>query len=308
VRASLRALERRFRDEPAVELAGGQLTAIFTPRLGMTGVSLQHERVEHLALPGGLDALRAGRTTGLPLLAPWANRLSAWKYRAAGVTVDLDGLPLGVDGNGLPIHGLLVGWPGWTVEQLGVRAGTARLRASTVVDAPAFPFPHRIVVTAIARDHELGIDTTVVPTGRRAVPVAFGWHPYLRLPGSPRGRWRLRLPPRRHLTLDSRGIPTGDAVTEARESAPIGRRTFDDGYHLGRDRRLAIESDTGQSVALHCGSQYPFAQVWVPRGQPFVALEPMAAPTNALVDRTAPLVQPGDTFTATFRLTLDRPD
>jgi hypothetical protein len=34
----------------------------------------------------------------------------------------------------------------------------------------------------------------------------------------------------------------------------------------------------------------------------------MAAPTNALVDRTAPLVQPGDTFTATFRLTLDRPD
>jgi len=34
----------------------------------------------------------------------------------------------------------------------------------------------------------------------------------------------------------------------------------------------------------------------------------MAAPTNALVDRTAPLVQPGDTFTATFSLTLDRPD
>jgi galactose mutarotase-like enzyme len=157
-------------------------------------------------------------------------------------------------------------------------------------------------------DQELGIDTTVVPTGRRAVPVAFGWHPYLRLPGSPRGRWRLRLPPCGHLTLDSHGIPTGDVVTEARESAPIGRRTFDDGYHLGRDRRLAIESDTGQSVALQCGSRYPFAQVWVPRGQPFVALEPMAAPTNALVERTAPLVEPGHTFTATFRLTLDQPD
>ena len=97
-------------------------------------------------------------------------------------------------------------------------------------------------------------------------------------------------------------------MTEAPESAAIGRRTFDDGYDLGRDRRLAIESDTGRSVALAVRTAYPFAQVWVPRGKPFVALEPMAAPTNALVERKAPVVEPGDAFTATFRLTLDQPD
>jgi hypothetical protein len=34
----------------------------------------------------------------------------------------------------------------------------------------------------------------------------------------------------------------------------------------------------------------------------------MAAPANALAERTAPLVESGDTFTATFRLTLDQPD
>jgi hypothetical protein len=39
-----------------------------------------------------------------------------------------------------------------------------------------------------------------------------------------------------------------------------------------------------------------------------VSLEPMAAPTNALVERMAPLVEPGDALTATFRLTLDQPD
>jgi hypothetical protein len=96
-------------------------------------------------------------------------------------------------------------------------------------------------------------------------------------------------------TLDPRGIPTGDIVTEARESAQIGRRTFDDGYHLGRDRRLAIESDTGQSVALHCGSRYPFAQVWVPRGQPFVALEPNGGTDQRAGGTQGPLVEPGDT-------------
>ena len=49
---------------------------------------------------------------------------------------------------------------------------------------------------------------------------------------------------------------------------------------------------------------YPYAQVWVPPGKPFAALEPMAAPTNALVTGNMHLVAPGDAFTATFTLTV----
>jgi aldose 1-epimerase len=299
------ARECRFRGEPAVELAAGALSVVFTPGVGMTGVSLRHRGAEYLALPGGLDALRAGGTGGLPLLAPWANRLSQWRYRVGRTVVDLQGLPLGVDDNGLPIHGTLVGRPGWTVERLTTRRDTAVVQASIDVETPAFPFPHRIQVTATAREPELRIDTTIVPTGRRAVPIALGWHPYLRLPGRPRSRWDLRLPARRHLALDDRGIPTGSSTREAAERAPIGRRIFDDGYHLGRDRCVEVVNDAGHSVDLRCGTGYPFAQVWVPPGKPFVALEPMTAPTNALVEGIAPTVRPGNTFTATFTLTLD---
>ncbi len=78
------AQECVFRGEPAVELSSGGLAAVFAPNVGMTGVSLRYRGGEHLALPGGLEALRAGRTGGLPLLAPWANRLSEWRYRAGG--------------------------------------------------------------------------------------------------------------------------------------------------------------------------------------------------------------------------------
>jgi galactose mutarotase-like enzyme len=302
------AREARFRGEPAIELVAGGLAVAFTPGVGMTGVSLRYCGEEHLALPGGLDALRAGRTGGLPLLAPWANRLSGRRYRAAGVTVPLEGLDLPVDTNGLPIHGFLVGAPGWSVDRLSTRGDTARLRASIVVDAAAFPFPHRIEVTAIVLEPVLRVDTTIVPTGRRSVPIAFGWHPYLRLPGGPRRSWQLRLPTRRHLTLDPRGIPTGDLRPEAAESAVIGPRMFDDGYALGRDRRLAIADDSGRALEVRCGTGYPFAQVWVPSGKPFVALEPMTAPTNALVDRKAPVVRRGDAFTASFSLTLTHSD
>jgi galactose mutarotase-like enzyme len=274
----------------------------------MTGVSLRCRDSEHLALPGGLDALRAGRTTGLPLLAPWANRLSQRRYRAAGVEVDLAGRRLSVDDNGLPIHGLLVGRDGWSVGRLGTRSDTASLRASIDVDAPEFPFPHTIEVGITVRDSQLRVDTSIVARGRRSVPVAFGWHPYLRLAGARRSQWRLRLPERLHRVLDDRGIPNGAAHKERAEDQRVGPRTFDDLYGLGRDRRLAFHADDGHSVELHCGRNYPFAQVWVPKGRPFGALEPMAAPTNALVSGDTPLARRKEPYTATFTLNLDCPN
>jgi hypothetical protein len=163
-------VERSFRGEPALELRAGELRATFVPGIGMTGVSLRQRGREYLALPGGLDALRAGHTAGLPLLAPWANRLGAWRYRAAGVSVDLRGLPLRTDDAGLPIHGLLVGDPGWRVTRSAAKGGVARVAASVDVDAPAFPFPHRIDVAIAAHDDRLVVDTTIVPTGSHSRP------------------------------------------------------------------------------------------------------------------------------------------
>ena len=63
-----------------VTVSSGPLAATFLPELGMLGISLRHRGEELLALPGGLDGYRAGNVTGLPLLAPWANRLGANRY------------------------------------------------------------------------------------------------------------------------------------------------------------------------------------------------------------------------------------
>lgn len=112
-----------------------------------------------------------------------------------------------------------MGQPGWRVDAQRTRGSTARLTTSLAVDAPAFPFPHRIEVAVSAREDRLVIDTTIVPTGRRRVPVAFGWHPYLRVPGAPRSRWQLRLPARGHLAFASEAdgnaplVGPGDAFT-----------------------------------------------------------------------------------------------
>jgi galactose mutarotase-like enzyme len=293
----------RWRGEPALALRVDATTATFVPDLGMTGVSLRHEGREYLAAPGGPAALRAGHTLGLPLLAPWANRLGGRRYRAAGATVDLAGGRLHTDAHGLPIHGLLVGAPGWQVVDSGSVRSRATVTAARDIDAAAFPFPHRIELGLTVGPGRIDVRTTIVPTGRRRVPVAFGWHPYLRVPGASRARWRLVLPARAHLALDARGLPTGQVTREPAEAHPIGRRTFDDLYALGRRRVLALETDD-HAVAVHSDAGYPYAQVWVPPARSFAALEPMTVPTNALERGAVPLVAPGARFSAAFALVI----
>ena len=127
--------------------------------------------------------------------------------------------------------------------------------------------------------------------------------PISRLAESPRSDWLLRLPARDHIALDQFGIPTGDVTYEEAENSPVANRTFDDLYKIRQGRRLSIETgELGARDALRARLQY--FQVWVPPGRRFLALEPMVAPTNALIDGTAPLVTRGDAYSAVFEVRL----
>ena len=57
------------------------LTATFVPTAGMICTSLSDDGVELLGQRRGLQAyVTTGKTMGIPILYPWANRLSASKY------------------------------------------------------------------------------------------------------------------------------------------------------------------------------------------------------------------------------------
>ena len=72
----------------AVRLAAGELEATWAPGAGMAGASLRHRGEELLGLRDGLRAYaERGRTMGIPLLHPWANRLGGDDYEAAGRSV-----------------------------------------------------------------------------------------------------------------------------------------------------------------------------------------------------------------------------
>jgi galactose mutarotase-like enzyme len=232
-----------------VRLTGGELLSI--------------EGLGDLVGPGELPpAYRVhGRRAHLTLLHPWANRVFADAFEVAGRSVRMVGDEVGRDPDGVALHGLRV--PGaWEVDGASARG---RFEAR-----PAFPWAHEVRVR---------VDGVTVRTELHArdepVPVAFGWHPYLRLH-------------RRDAVLEVPGIERG----------PLGERTFDCGLAVPEDATLAIGA-----ARVRLGGGYRYAQVFAPGDADVVSLEPMTAPADAL--RTGEglrFARPGEPFVATFAL------
>src|ERR1700722_10355987 len=111
-------------------LIAGDLRAEFWPAAGMLGASLRFRGVELLRRVDDLDAARVkGSTAGIPLLYPWANRLSSLRYSAAGRQVLLDPSSplLHFDDHKLSMHGVPWGQLQWSVISSEADALIARL-------------------------------------------------------------------------------------------------------------------------------------------------------------------------------------
>ena len=288
------------------------LEAVFVPEAGMIGASLRHRGEEMLGQRGGVRRYaETGSSMGIPLLHPWANRIDGCGYTAAGreVRFTAESAPVRL-ADGLPIHGLLSGSPLWEVT--GAQAGEEGARLDARLDFGAherllagFPFAHEVTQTVYLWESHLSIETSVRPTGDQAVPISFGHHPYLRLPGVPRSEWRAEMPVRRQAVLDERGLPTGEWRDVEFPPGELGGLVLDDLFtDLGRRPVFAI-SAAGRELRVRFDQGYPYAVIWSPEGEDFICFEPMTAPTNALVTGEGlRLVEPGDAFTARFTVTV----
>ncbi|MCK8647061.1 aldose 1-epimerase [Mycobacterium colombiense] len=266
------------------------VVAQFVPEAGMIGTSLRDAGVELLGQRRGLDAyISDGKTMGIPILYPWANRLGENTYTAQDVTVTLTPGENGVraDPNGLPIHGVLAAYPGWRVTAETANELTAELDFGADPRLLAsFPYPHVLTVTARLADRALTVRTTVTATGDRAVPLCFGFHPYLQLPDAPRAEWIIETPPLRHLGLDGKGLPTGDSQPQPAREEALGDNAFDDAYDQVAAGAVFAVSGGGRRIEVHFERGYPAAQIFAPPvdepAKAIVCFEPMTAPTDAL--------------------------
>lgn len=271
-----------------IVLVSPVLEAAFAVEAGMICCSLDHQGAELLGQRGGVASwVEKGSTMGIPLLHPWANRVDS---DAFGVRKR--------DQHGLPIHGLLGATPDWQLEAAERHDDHARVRARIEVELDAFP-RHELVLEARLTGAELSIETEL--RADEPAAIAFGWHPYLTLPGVPREQWNVELPVRRQAVLDERGLPTGETHAVEPFAGALGDRGFDDLFLELDDAPFAVEGG-GRRLEVSFDEGYPVAQVYAPPGEQFICFEPMTAPTNALV--TGDGLRRESSFTSRFSVAL----
>ena len=289
----------------------GSTSAEFVPDANLVCCSLVVDGDELLDRRRGVRAYAdQGKTMGIPLLYPWANRLARFGYEAAGrnVTLSQDDSRIPRDGNGLPIHGVLPGLLRWDVEHSGAPGAiAARLRWHDDELLELFPFPHEVRCEAKLAPGELTLTTTVTASGDGPVPVSFGYHPYTRVPGAVRDGWVVTLGAASRLVLDDHSIPTGERAPVDREPFGLGGASLDDGYEAASAPAGFDAAGAGNELTVEFLAGYPYAQVFAPPGQEFICFEPMTAPTNALNSGDGlTVLAPGESYRAEFRIGLSR--
>lgn len=293
-------------DISAVSLAAGDLRAVFLPKSGMLGASLQYCGQELLRRIDDLEAAKQkGSTVGIPLLYPWANRLGALHYRGAGQNVNLDPTSpfLHFDDRGLAMHGVPWGQLSWIVDEVRQDYLRARLDWKRPELLAVFPYPHRLEITAELSRTSLQLRTEISADSQSPVPVSFGFHPYFGIPGLVRDQWRLQSPAMTKLHLDQRGIPTGASARFEPFNNLLGQSSFDDGFALLDETASFSLSGEGWDITIHFLEGFPYAQVFAPLGKEFIALEPMTAPANALISGNGlRILESGGQFHASFRI------
>ena len=318
-------IEARTRDGVglfALVVPAAESAVEICPAAGFSAVSFRVAGGEHLHLPAALGPFVAAvRTGGIPFLHPFANRLRGTRWTFESRTIDPDATPFRhADGNGLPMHGYLLRWPGvdgtggWAIRTAADR-GSAEIEGSLEWGdhadlMSAFPFAHRLTLRYRLDGRSLEVQATVAPHDR-PMPVSFGWHPYFRLPDAARTSLSLALPRLAKVALDAAGLPKREQgrleeSDQLPRRADLANETFDDLYRLAEPAG-SISLQAGESsVVVEPRRGIRFLQVYSPAGQPFAAIEPMTAPTAALDDGgpDRPVVEAGETFTAGFRVTV----
>ena len=265
---------------------------------------------EFIAKPTGLH--------GIPLLAPWANRLDGAAFYANSRRYALD-LQLGNVSGPYAIHGFLARTNQWQVLEVIADAGSAWVTSHLDVGAQPdwmrqWPFAHRIEMTYRLREGVLEVSTRVTNRAADPMPVALGYHPYFKLTDSPRAEWTVKVPARTRWLLADTKLPTGETEPAERllpnQTGRLKDMVLDDVFaDLARDaqgRATVSVKGRSQQLDIVLGANYRALVLYAPAGQEFICVEPMAGITDAMnlahrgVYKDLQYVQPGATWQESF--------
>jgi len=229
------------------------------------------------------------------VLAPWPNRLDHGHYVFGGLTgrAALDEPELSN-----AIHGM-VRWVPW---RLVSHSPDAVGLGCALYPQPGYPWRLDLQVEYRLTDDGITVTAEATNPGGDAVPFGIGFHPYLTVGTPTVDTAQLRVPARRRLLTDARGLPIGEEdvagtefdFTTERPVGPVDLDTAYSGLIRGADglARARLEGG-GRRVELWADDAFRYLMAYtgdtlqpVGRRRKGIAIEPMTCPPNALASGT----------------------
>ena len=151
---------------------------------------------------------------GMPLLAPFANRLDETAFYANGKKYNFD-LELGNVRGPIPATGYVNGSKAWQLVEYKADGKSAwvtcRLDFYKIpVFMKQFPFAHIITLTYRVADGALEIRTRLDNLSNEPMPAVIGFHPIYELPDGNRDDWMVSVDAKTHWIEIPQRLPTGE--------------------------------------------------------------------------------------------------
>jgi aldose 1-epimerase len=151
---------------------------------------------------------------GMPLLAPFANRLDQTAFYANGRKYNFD-LELGNVRGPIPSTGYVNGSKAWQLVEVKAdqRSAWVTCRLDFYKDPlymAQFPFAHTITMTYRVSDGTLEVHPRLDNLSTEAMPVVIGFHPIFELPEGNRNDWTVSLDAKTHWIEIPQRLPTGE--------------------------------------------------------------------------------------------------
>ncbi len=315
---------RQEGDVVRLEDAKTQTVVSVMPSHGNTAFDMKVKGKNVLQFPfaSAAEFKARGGLSGVPFLAPWANRLDEDAFYANGKKYAFN-MGLGNVRGNIPMHGFLT-TAAWDVVEVKADQGaawvTSRLEFYRQPDWMAqFPFAHTIEMTYRLKDGTLEVSVKLNNLSAAPMPVAIGFHPYYQVNDAPRDDWTFSVGAKTHW-IANQNIPTGqtepiEKVIPNPQGGSLKGMKLDDGFgDLVRDasgKAIMWVQGKSEKVQVAFGPKYHAVVVWFPAGptQNFICFEPMAGITDSMnlaqkgVYKDLQYIPPGQSWQESFWIT-----
>ncbi len=287
------------------------MVSVLTPVNNAYEIVVRGQNILRMNIKSVDDMRARPGLNGVPLLAPFANRLDETAFYANGRKYNFD-MELGNVRGPIPIHGYVTGANAWKVLEANADANGAWVTSKLdFYRIPAymqqFPFAHTLTMTYRLSGGALEVRTRLDNLSDEPMPVAIGFHPYFQLTDSVRNDWTLNVGAKTHWLLAPNKTPTGETQPAATffggdpHNVPLQRfaatpidEMFSDLERDANGHARVTMTGKKQSVTVRLGPKYRTVLVYstVPGAQnpPPAAAQPASRPATPTPVSTGPAI------------------